>query len=438
MISLIKYFHFLIFVLLIVGCAPSLESGINAFSQRSYKDAYPIFLKYKENREAQFYLFLLLKGGKEVESDEQTSLEYLKKSAAQNFPDAQEALAEVYMNGTFGVAKDKIAALKLYEAAAANGKKTAYIGISDYYFSISQDKIGFSMLQKAEGTAAGDFRIAYSYESSRGIIESPVMAFKYMQAATQHPTDTANRFRVLHSQVALAEYYLYGYGTNKDEQEAARLLNAIKEESTEASSLFAWLQFWGYGMSAEPGKAVATWTAILNKAITEQKGDARHLFADTFAFYGLASAYSGGGNFPANQEKVKFFTDNFEKLMAGHAGDYLALKLNAKGFLKKRCSAEDPLVAIFGGRPTPGRYRSLKADGFAALSVCLPKDTAEQRITAYYVALDSQEADSSVGGPAVANVAKRMTEQELGMAASRQIRTKTLQRLGESLAGQKF
>lgn len=99
---------------------------------KQYTEAIEIFLKYKEDAEAQYYLSKAFYYGLGLKKDTKKAFEYAKKSANQNNSLGLNLLGVMYQYGE-SVAKDELQAFTYYKEAANLGNTEAMMNIAKMY-----------------------------------------------------------------------------------------------------------------------------------------------------------------------------------------------------------------------------------------------------------------------------------------------------------------
>lgn len=366
--------------LLLPACSRSLDSGIDAYKEKQYEKAQEIFVKYAEDPVAQFYLYKIFYNGRGVPKNEKRALAYLKQSAEKGYAEAQEELASMYQNGKGGLSKDMNEALRLYTEAAAKGRKSASLQIGRYYDSSdggSNWKEALQYYLQAAGSVRGDWELADIYAYRDGVPQNPKLSFDYMQAIAR-AKGAEEEINLEYFKFVLAEYYYYGFGTQKDNAEAVNILASIKDKSDDAKAFYAWLLFWGEGIKADPAEAVRIWLPLLEKALNkQQKYNSSPVSLNTYAFHGLAIAFTNGRGVAANPFQAALFRkgNKISRSFPFGPDDWLQLKYNALGYLDNECRSD----AFIGRKGSYGRYKSLYAETLVAVSKCIHKNKTSPR-----------------------------------------------------------
>lgn len=363
------------------ACAPTLEEGIAAYNSNQFDKALEAFNKHAADPVAQLYLSKMYYGADGVAEDKKKALWFLKQAAEKGNVDALVRLADSYSWGCCGLNKDEGEALRLYAEAAAKGRKSAFINVGR---RTSDKKKAFEYYMQAAGTALGDLNLAHLYETGDrdSIVSNPKLSYDYMQAVSKAIGDEAETYNVEYFKLNLAEYYHYGFGTQKDDAEALKILASIKDRDDDAKAFFAWLLFWGEGIKADPAEAVRIWLPLLEKNQIK-KTKTGSAFLNAYAFYGLAIAFSDGRGTTANPSQAALFKKGSKvdiNPMQSALAYGLNVKYNALGYLDKDCPSR--ARAFFGVRDS-GRYKPVYADALVAVSKCMPKSTPDERIGAY-------------------------------------------------------
>lgn len=375
---------------LLLGCAPSAEEGLQFYNSKQYDKARTVFEKRTSDPVALVYLYKIFWNGKGVERNEKQALDYLRAAVKLEDPAAQEEFAKILFHGYGSVPMDKEQALSLYEQAAAKGRKTAYIGIGDYYASppsrSNEDRgKAAEFYQKAEGTLEGDWNLAYRYEQGDGVRQDPQRSYQFIRAvAMAQGRDAEEKAHLIAAgKMVLAEYYLYGYGVDPNPHEAVKMAALVKDEHTDAAAFYAWLLFWGHGIEADPQQAVRIWQSQLDDANNKRRG--QKIGLNPYAIHGLAVAYQDG--IGTQKDPAKAAQLKGESMFGTwHADAWLRVKYNALGYLDKVCTDTMVLPQL-----DPGRYKPLKADALLAVAGCMPQATLEQKIAVMEVAGQSYE-----------------------------------------------
>ncbi|RHZ53772.1 hypothetical protein Glove_437g39 [Diversispora epigaea] len=138
---------------------PDVSEAKRLHSSKKYSDAWPIFKLHADNGDpqAEFYVgYYLISGDRGVEKNKELAVEYFRRSASKNIPDAQFRYGVALLNGE-GVVKsaenDKIAIENL-EKAAKQGNLSAMFNFGDLLINgahgVTQDlEQGADWLKKA-------------------------------------------------------------------------------------------------------------------------------------------------------------------------------------------------------------------------------------------------------------------------------------------------
>ena len=85
------------------------------------------------DRDAQYQLALLFGAGRGTDKDEKRAMDWLRKSASQNQPEAQYLLAAAYSRGLYGVRRDDAAAAEWLRRSARQGNVEAQYALANVY-----------------------------------------------------------------------------------------------------------------------------------------------------------------------------------------------------------------------------------------------------------------------------------------------------------------
>jgi len=109
-----------------------IEQAKSLYSKGAYEDAYKIFSKHKDDREAKYYLGVMLLDGRAKKLDQELSIKLIEQSAEAKFPKAQLYLGYLYEIGK-GLPKDLQKASSLYWEAAKAGNPIAQFNLAVAY-----------------------------------------------------------------------------------------------------------------------------------------------------------------------------------------------------------------------------------------------------------------------------------------------------------------
>lgn len=169
------------------------------------------------DREAQYYLGLLVSAGDGVPKDETDAVNWFLAAAEQEHVNAQYALSRAYSRGA-GVAENPTKALHWLTQAAENGH------------------------------AEAQFYLAFAYDSGKGVPASPNQAIQWYRRAAEGGHILAQRI--------LGTKYLQGDGVGQNPQEALRwLVPAAKAGEPGAMSNLGYMYASGTGVPADDSKA---------------------------------------------------------------------------------------------------------------------------------------------------------------------------------------
>lgn len=360
---------------LLSACAPTLEEGITAYKSHRYDKALEAFSKHADDPVAQLYLSKMYFNANGVAEDKKKGLGLLKQAAEKGSAEALQRLGDKYISGDDGLTKDDGEALRLYAEAAAKGRKSAFLDLGRL---TSDKKKAFEYYLQAAGTALGDWNLANLYETGDhdGIASDPKLSYDYMQAVSQAKGDEAKSYNEENFKLSLAEYYYYGFGTQKNDIEALKILASLKDKNEDAKAFFAWMLFWGEGVRADPAEAVRIWLPILEKKQKEEGNS----YLNAYAFYGLVIAFSDGRGTTANPSQAALFLKRSKIKASSNLADWFHVKYNALGYLDKECR-DSAFLGIRDGEY--GRYKPVYADALIAVSKCMSKSTPYERENAY-------------------------------------------------------
>lgn len=389
---------------LLSACTASIEDGIAAYNAGNSDKAREILNTHPDNPIAQFYLYNIYYHTKKPENN-QTAIDYLKKSAQNGHAEAKETLAGKYLRGEDNIPKDAQKAITLYNEAAEKGRKSALVSIGDYYRASADSNLSKTALKYyllAEGSILGDLRLAEIYEKGELTNQNPKKSFDHLLSANT-AQEKEQAFNYPQTQLALAEYYYYGYGTQKDNAKAVNTLKAIKNKGDNDKAFYAWLLFWGEGINPNPSKAVDIWLPLMKKALNARMSGPKinpilngYTTLNSYAFYGLAIAFTDGRGAKPDPSQTNIFKKTGKIIGTPiELHHWLGYKFNALGYLDKKCSSLEVIGEVTTGSAS-GRYKSIKADALTAISQCLPKSTSQERIEAYLLAKKASELGNTL------------------------------------------
>ncbi len=172
---------------------------------------------------AQYWVYLIMSGGRGLPKNEPEALNYLRKAADQMVPAAELLLGGLYKNGNGGVAVDKKEAAKWIQKAADHNLPFAYLELGEMYEKgegVAQDNAeSLKWLRKSvsQDSPYGQCGLAKAYAEGRlGLPKDDAASFKYYLLAANQALEIAS--------YEVGEAYALGRGVEKNEQEAIRWL----------------------------------------------------------------------------------------------------------------------------------------------------------------------------------------------------------------------
>lgn len=401
----------------LTACSASVQEGVAAFKRADYAKALTILSHHESDPAAQYYLFELYDNGLGVHADSDLAKAYLERAAAGKNADAEVEIGKRYLAGTPPFKQDKIQALQYLQSALELHHSDAPHALGDYY----ADEKGGNDLGQArryyemdKGTNLGAGRLAFFHEYGyNGLPYSPATAFSYLKGIVERSDADWTDYVVRTEAFNLAEYYYYGFGTERSAEKALALLTKIRAadpKDENASAMFAWMQFHGEGTHPDPRSAVETW---------EQQ--AKQLLATPatrnpsgYIKRGLQVAYDSGMGAPFDDSiKVAMLTGKFPKSYSGVGG------MDGQITEFKRCLPMQSLQA-------PGRYLPLAAEAWLVYSDCQLHGALPNRAQAYQAAMNAAAYDPIKGALKAQEILKTSTpaqrrEIEQSIAWSRHI-----------------
>ena len=167
--------------------------------------------------EAQFNLGWCFANGQGVKKDQTEAVSWWRKAAEQNDADAQLNLGWFYSHG-LGVTKDQMEAVKWYRKAAEHGLAQAQFILGLHYYEgegVEKDEVeAVRWYRKAAEAnyAEAQFNLGCRYSEGKGVEKNMVEAARwYLKAADQNNTK---------AQYNLGNFYYNGDGVIKDRVEA--------------------------------------------------------------------------------------------------------------------------------------------------------------------------------------------------------------------------
>jgi TPR repeat protein len=185
---------------------------------RDYKKAGEWRRKAAEGGSAQAQLWL---GKIYLSREPKIALSWYKAAAEQGYPKAQYELAELYFKGD-KVLRDLPKSIELFERAANQGYVKAQYRMGNYYQSYVPSYVSSPSLYTG--------RLAPSEEEKREDRERAVKAFMwYILAANNGHAE---------AQYEVGKRYYYGFGIQKDRNEAKQWIKKAHENGLEAATKF--------------------------------------------------------------------------------------------------------------------------------------------------------------------------------------------------------
>lgn len=185
-----------------------------------------------EYDKAQFMLACYYSSDKFMEKDEKTSAMWMEKAAEQGYVDAQYGMANYYLGG-IGVSKNEVRAAMWMEKAAENGFVDAQIGIAGCYengIGVPQNsKRAFEWAKKAaeQGNSEGQAIVASCYLKGDGVEENREKAFEWAVKAAEQGYAPG--------QALVGICYRLGMGVKQDEEESEKWIRKAKEQGDDAT-----------------------------------------------------------------------------------------------------------------------------------------------------------------------------------------------------------
>ena len=188
---------------------------------------------------ANYFLGWLYKEGDGVKQDVAKGIEFLKKSANENYQPAMLTLGNIYQNGHHNIPVDWNEAAKWYQKSADLGNPQGEFRLAELYYN--QDNPGydpkkaFPLFLKIAKTKQQDncncteaaSYIGYMYLNGEGTEKNFQQALHWLRIAANAGDTTA-----MHN---LAEMYREGYGIKKDLNRARKLYQQACDEGDDES-----------------------------------------------------------------------------------------------------------------------------------------------------------------------------------------------------------
>lgn len=235
-------------------------------------------------------------------------------------------------------------------------------------------------------TIRGAGLLAFFHEYGyNGLPYSPTTAFHYLQGIVKRADADWTNYLFRIEAFNLAEYYYYGFGTERSAEKALALLTKIRAaapKNDDAPAMFAWMQFHGEGTHLDPRTAVETWETQARKVLVAAA--ARN--ASGYIRRGLLAAYDSGMGAPFDGSiKIAVLTGKIPISRTGVNG------MDEQIAAFKKCRPMQTLHA-------PGRYLPLAAEAWLIESDCLLHGTFPNRGQAYQATLRAAAYDPVKGG----------------------------------------
>ena len=408
----------------LTACSGSVEQGVAAVKRADYTAALAILSHHEDEPAAQYYLFELYDNGLGVRADPDRAKAYLERAAAGKNADAEVELGKRYLAGTPPFRQDKVQALQHLQSALDLHHVDAHQALGDYYADEkggNDSKQARHFYEMDKSTIRGGGRLAFFHEYGyNGLPYSPITAFRYLQGIVERPDADWTNYLVRIEAFNLAEYYYYGFGTERSAEKASALLTKIRAadpKDEDAQAMFAWMQFHGEGMHLDPRTAVETWEKQARKVLATPATRK----ASGYIKRGLLAAYDSGMGAPFDDSvKVAVLTRKFPTSRSGV--DAVDDQITAF----KKCLPMQTLHA-------PGRYLPLAAEAWLIESECLLHGRFPNHGQAYQAALKAAAYDPIKGGEkahAILTIStpeqRRAIEQSVALARRIEILSKTM------------
>ena len=150
----------------------------------------------KGDAEAQFFLGWFYESGREMDRTE--ALKWIRKSAGQNYFDAQAELGNIYARGVL-VAKDEAEAANWYLKAAEQGDWFSQIMLGDMYSNgngVPKDEVEAGQwYRKAaeQDYGSAQFHFGNMCADGKGVPKDEVEAYKWLLLAAAHKHEKAKQ-----------------------------------------------------------------------------------------------------------------------------------------------------------------------------------------------------------------------------------------------------
>jgi TPR repeat protein len=234
---------------------------------------------------------ILFEGSLGVAKDEVEAVKWLRKAAEQNLADAQLNLGVCYANGQ-GVAKDEVEAVKWYRKAAEQNLALAENSLGACYANgqgVAKDEVeAVKWYRKAaeQKDAYAQKNLGVCYGIGRGVAKDEVEAVKWFRKAAEQNNASA--------QGCLGNCYASGQGVAKDQTEAVKWYRKAAEGGElYAVNALAWILATTENSAIRDGaNAVVFAKTAVSVAEKFPKENEKHLYLDT-----LAAAYAEAGQF---------------------------------------------------------------------------------------------------------------------------------------------
>lgn len=193
-----KAFLVAVVVLLVLPLACAMGTGLvdearAQYDLGNYEEAFALYLQAAEAGDAKaiYNVGALYARGEGVEEDDLTALEWFKKAAEMDYPDALYTIGNAYSFGNYGLQIDYGASFSYCLRAAQLGNAKAMFAIGNMYdrgIGIAEDKeLAVQWYQKASmlGNASATYNLASKYLNGEAVQEDPVFAGKMFERAAE-------------------------------------------------------------------------------------------------------------------------------------------------------------------------------------------------------------------------------------------------------------
>lgn len=193
-----KVLFLVVAILLVLPLACAMGTGLVdearvQYDLGNYEDAFALYLQAAEAGDAKaiYNVGALYARGEGVEEDDLTALEWFKKAAEMDYPDALNTIGNAYSFGNYGLQIDYGASFSYYLRSAQLGNAKGMFTIGNMYdrgVGVAENKeLAVQWYQKASmlGNGSATYNLASKYLNGEVVQEDPIFAGKLFERAAE-------------------------------------------------------------------------------------------------------------------------------------------------------------------------------------------------------------------------------------------------------------